>query len=37
VEEAVLWHDGEAADTRKRHMALPAGARQALIDWVGSM
>jgi CxxC motif-containing protein (DUF1111 family) len=37
VEEAILWHGGEAAMTRERFMNLPADARQALLDWVGAI
>lgn len=34
VEEAVLWHDGEAAVARQRFERLPAVQRAALLDWV---
>lgn len=34
TEEAVLWHQGEAEDVRRRFMEMPVGDRQALLDWV---
>ncbi len=36
VEEAVLWHDGEAAAARRRFERLDVQARTKLLDWVGS-
>ncbi len=37
VLEAILWHDGEAAQARKHVEQLPAKDRQALIDFIGSL
>lgn len=37
VEEAILWHDGEAASARRRYERLSAAQRQRLIDWIGSL
>ncbi|HVW71243.1 MAG TPA: di-heme oxidoredictase family protein, partial [Steroidobacteraceae bacterium] len=37
VEEAILWHDGEAAAARKRFERLPAGQRKALVRWVETL
>jgi len=36
LEEAILWHQGEAAAINERFVALPVQARQALTDWVGT-
>ncbi|OLD61001.1 MAG: hypothetical protein AUI33_15020 [Ignavibacteria bacterium 13_1_40CM_2_61_4] len=36
VEEAIVLHGGEAAAARDRFLALPAGDRQALVDFVES-
>jgi len=33
VEEAILWHAGEADDARKAYMALPQAERALLTDW----
>jgi len=37
VEEAVLWHDGQARESRRRFAALSAAQRAALLDWVSSL
>jgi CxxC motif-containing protein (DUF1111 family) len=37
VEEAILWHGGEAATARHRYAALPAGARAALLRFLESL
>jgi CxxC motif-containing protein (DUF1111 family) len=37
VEEAILWHAGEADRARERFMALPRPARAALIAFVGTL
>ena len=37
VLEAILWHDGEAAEARQHVEQLPAPDRQALIDFIGSL
>jgi CxxC motif-containing protein (DUF1111 family) len=34
IEEAILWHDGEARDARERFAHLPAGERRILIGWL---
>ena len=34
IEEAVLWHDGEARDAREGFTRLPADQRRALVAWV---
>lgn len=34
VEEAVLWHDGEAAAARRRFEQLPVAQRMPLLDWI---
>lgn len=34
LEEAILWHGGEAAQSRKRFLALAPGQRQALLNWL---
>lgn len=33
VEEAVLWHAGEADESRRQFMALPKSQRDRLLDW----
>jgi CxxC motif-containing protein (DUF1111 family) len=37
VEEAVLWHDGEAAVVRERFMHLPQAQRVQLLNFVGAL
>ena len=37
VEEAILWHDGQARGSRRRFERLPASDRQALLKWVESL
>ena len=37
VLEAILWHDGEAADARRHVEQLSQPDRQALIDFIGSL
>jgi CxxC motif-containing protein (DUF1111 family) len=37
VEEAILWHDGEARTSRRRYAALPRADRQALVAFVESL
>lgn len=37
LEEAVLWHGGQARDARRRFEKLPATQRALLLDWVGSL
>lgn len=37
VEEAILWHDGEAGDARQRFEKLPARQRQAFLHWLETL
>lgn len=37
VEEAILWHGGEAGTARRRFMALPRADRARLLTYVGSL
>lgn len=37
VEEAILWHDGQARAARRTFERLPASDRQALLRWVESL
>lgn len=37
IEEAVLWHDGEAAGARDRFMHLPRAQREQLLKFVGAL
>ncbi|MCP5161465.1 MAG: thiol oxidoreductase [Hahellaceae bacterium] len=37
VEEAILWHDGEAARARQRYLELSTQAREALVYFVNSL
>lgn len=37
IEEAILWHGGEAEDTRNKFMALPKGERQTLLTFLRSL
>lgn len=36
VEEAVLWHEGEAAAERQSFMRMSAPERRRLLDWIGA-
>ncbi len=36
VEEALLWHGGEAAESRRRYQRLPAARRRYLLDWLSA-
>ncbi|WP_022976154.1 di-heme oxidoredictase family protein [Nevskia ramosa] len=36
IEEAVLWHDGEAASARRRFERSSAKERQSLLDWLSA-
>ncbi len=36
LEEAILWHGGQADAERENFLRLPAGERRQLIEWVGS-
>jgi CxxC motif-containing protein (DUF1111 family) len=37
IEEAILWHGGEAAASQKAFVALPKASRRALIDFLNSL
>ena len=37
IEEAILWHDGEAAEARNRFMKLTAEEREALLRFLDSI
>ena len=37
LEEAILWHGGEAQASADRYRQMPAGDRQALIDFLNSL
>ena len=37
VEEAILWHGGEAEQVKNRFTTLPEASRQAIIDFVNSL
>lgn len=37
IEEAMLWHDGEAAGVRERFMYLPRAQREQLLMFVGAL
>jgi CxxC motif-containing protein (DUF1111 family) len=37
VEEAILWHDGEAASARKKFEHLTAAERKTFLHWVETL
>jgi CxxC motif-containing protein (DUF1111 family) len=37
LEEAILWHGGEAAKARDRYLALPRQERNQLLAWLGQL
>ncbi len=37
VEEAILWHGGQAEDAQQKYLALPGEQRELLLDWVASL
>lgn len=37
IEEAIAWHDGDAAAARERFDALDAARRQRLLDWISAL
>ncbi len=37
IEEAILWHEGQAATARSRFMALDASARGQLLRWLATL
>jgi CxxC motif-containing protein (DUF1111 family) len=37
IEEAILWHEGQGAAARGNFMALDAGTRRQLLDWLATL
>jgi CxxC motif-containing protein (DUF1111 family) len=37
IEEAILWHEGQADAARRRFMALDAALRRQLLDWIATL
>lgn len=37
IEEAILWHEGQADDSRRSFMALDATLRQQLLEWLATL
>jgi CxxC motif-containing protein (DUF1111 family) len=37
LEEAILWHEGQAASARGNFMALNAATRRQLLDWLATL
>ncbi len=37
IEEAILWHGGEALQSKERFVTLPADQRRVLLDFLGSL
>ena len=37
LEEAILWHGGEASGSRDRYLGLAPRQRQALLRWLGQL
>jgi CxxC motif-containing protein (DUF1111 family) len=37
LEEAILWHGGEAEASRKAYAALPRGQRHVLLQWLSQL
>jgi CxxC motif-containing protein (DUF1111 family) len=37
IEEAILWHGGQASPSRRAFLRLPSAERQRLLDWLGSL
>ena len=37
IEEAILWHEGEALESRNTFMQLEAGDRQKIINFIKSL
>lgn len=37
IEEAILWHEGQAQASRNSFMALDAAERQRLLHWIGTL
>lgn len=37
IEEAILWHEGQGNDARRKFMALDAASRRQLLEWIGTL
>ena len=37
IQEAILWHHGEAANARRVFLALPADKRRGLLEWIETL
>jgi CxxC motif-containing protein (DUF1111 family) len=37
IEEAILWHEGQASAARRRFMAMDAASRRQLLDWIATL
>jgi CxxC motif-containing protein (DUF1111 family) len=37
IEEAILWHEGQGAESRRNFMAMDANARRQLLGWIASL
>jgi CxxC motif-containing protein (DUF1111 family) len=37
IEEAILWHEGQASAARRRFMALDAESRRQLLEWIATL
>lgn len=37
IEEAILWHEGQADAARRRFMALDANSRRQLLEWIATL
>ncbi len=37
IEEAILWHEGQASGARRNFMVLDAASRQQLLEWVATL
>jgi len=37
IEEAILWHEGQGNDARRKFMALDAASRRQLLEWIATL
>ncbi len=37
IEEAILWHEGQGNNARRKFMALDAAARRQLLEWIATL
>jgi CxxC motif-containing protein (DUF1111 family) len=37
IEEAILWHEGQAGDSRRGFMSLDAASRRQLLEWMATL